>query len=116
MGSALTGSEARGWWPLQPLTGRCACPADHESILIALVVISLFLLPALMLSIYYWYHQENSLLNRWLKEMRHRSHGACRCVGHPKPALPSPHWGLGLSHPAWQGCGELVLHRPCSGV
>ncbi|KAF4789305.1 Disintegrin and metalloproteinase domain-containing protein 19 [Turdus rufiventris] len=68
----------------------------HESILIALVVISLFLLPALMLSIYYWYHQENSLLNRWLKEMRHRSHGACsrnKSIGrksssaHPKAAF-----------------------------
>ncbi|XP_016160674.1 PREDICTED: disintegrin and metalloproteinase domain-containing protein 33-like, partial [Ficedula albicollis] len=68
---------------------------NHEPTLIALVVISLFLLPALALSIYYWYQQENSLLHRWIRETRHRSHGACRnkSIGrksssaHPKAAF-----------------------------
>ncbi|XP_056346064.1 disintegrin and metalloproteinase domain-containing protein 33 isoform X3 [Oenanthe melanoleuca] len=49
----------------------------HQPTLIALVVISLFLLPALALSIYYWYQQENSRLHRWIQETRTGGHGAC---------------------------------------
>ncbi|NXE02788.1 ADA19 protein, partial [Chaetorhynchus papuensis] len=69
---------------------------NHESILIALLVIFLFLLPTLMLSIYYWYRRDNSLLNRWVKETRHRSQEACsrnKSIGrksssaHPKAAF-----------------------------
>uniref|UniRef100_A0A8C3XBX6 ADAM metallopeptidase domain 33 n=1 Tax=Cyanoderma ruficeps TaxID=181631 RepID=A0A8C3XBX6_9PASS len=50
---------------------------NHESILIAFLVIFLFLLPALSLTIYYWYRRENSLLHRWIKDTRHRGQEAC---------------------------------------
>ncbi|NWY37375.1 ADA33 protein, partial [Sylvia atricapilla] len=50
---------------------------NHEFILIALLVIFLFLLPALSLTVYYWYRRENSLLHRWIKDTRHRSQEAC---------------------------------------
>ncbi|NXF12145.1 ADA33 protein, partial [Smithornis capensis] len=68
----------------------------HEAILIAFLVIFLFFLPALVLSIYYWYRQENSLLNKWIKEMRKRSQEAYSrnkslsrksTSGHPKAAF-----------------------------
>lgn len=84
----------------------------HESILIALLVIFLFLLPALSLTIYYWYRREDSLLNRWIKESRHRAQEGCRCVGHPKPSCPQQPGGSGPVPPAWQG--QLGVHRPCS--
>lgn len=81
-----------------PLPGR-------ESILITFLVIFLFLLPALMLSIYYWYRQENSLLYRWVKEMRQRSQEACRCVGHPKPFSLEHPVGLWDLFPSLWGAG-----------
>ncbi|RMC01349.1 hypothetical protein DUI87_22138 [Hirundo rustica rustica] len=58
---------------------------NHESILIAVLVIFLFLLPALTLSIYYWYRQENSLLSRWIRETRHRSQERCRPMPPQRP-------------------------------
>ncbi|XP_051654126.1 disintegrin and metalloproteinase domain-containing protein 33 isoform X2 [Manacus candei] len=70
-------------------------PNNHEVALIALLVVFLFLLPALTMSIYYWYRRENSLLNKWIKEMRKRSQEAYRnksigrksSNGHPKAAF-----------------------------
>lgn len=61
---------------------------DHEAILITLLLIFLLFLPALMMSIYFWYRRENSLLNKWIKEMRRRSQETYRWVMHPK-SLPS---------------------------
>uniref|UniRef100_A0A8C3E889 ADAM metallopeptidase domain 33 n=1 Tax=Corvus moneduloides TaxID=1196302 RepID=A0A8C3E889_CORMO len=95
---------------------------NHESILIALVVIFLFLLPALMLSIYYWYRRENSLLNRWVKEMRHRSQEACsrnKSIGrksssaHPKAAFTLRNISAS-SHPTKPGPRTAFL--PKSGA
>ncbi|KAM3672911.1 disintegrin and metalloproteinase domain-containing protein 33 [Ammospiza maritima maritima] len=91
----------------------------HESILIALVVISLFLLPALMLSICYWYRQENSLLARWIQESRVRAHGACsrnKSVGrksssaHAKAAFTLRNISAS-SHPS-KGPRSAFLPRP----
>lgn len=57
---------------------------DHEAILITLLLIFLLFLPALMMSIYFWYRRENSLLNKWIKEMRRRSQETYRWVMRPK--------------------------------
>lgn len=45
---------------------------NHEAILITLLLIFLLILPALVMGIYFWYRRENSLLNKWIKEMRRR--------------------------------------------
>ncbi|XP_063257300.1 disintegrin and metalloproteinase domain-containing protein 33-like isoform X3 [Prinia subflava] len=91
----------------------------HESILIALLVIFLFLLPALTLSIYYWYRRENSLLHRWIKESRHRSPQPCsrsKSIGrqsssaHPKGAFTLRNISAS-SHPT-KGAGTAFLPRP----
>ncbi|XP_041323258.1 disintegrin and metalloproteinase domain-containing protein 33 [Pyrgilauda ruficollis] len=91
---------------------------NHESILIALVVIFLFLLPALALSIYYWYRQENSLLARWIKDTRHRGHQACRkkstgrksSSAHPKGAFTLRNISAS-SHPPEQGPRTAFLPK-----
>ncbi|XP_041283549.1 disintegrin and metalloproteinase domain-containing protein 33 [Onychostruthus taczanowskii] len=91
---------------------------NHESILIALVVIFLFLLPALALSIYYWYRQENSLLARWIKDTRHRGHQACRkksmgrksSSAHPKAAFTLRNISAS-SHPPEQGPRTAFLPK-----
>ncbi|XP_072783911.1 disintegrin and metalloproteinase domain-containing protein 33 isoform X4 [Taeniopygia guttata] len=91
---------------------------NHESILIALAVISLFLLPALALSLSYWYRQENSLLSRWIKETRLR--GACsrnKSTGrksssaHPKAAFTLRNISAS-SHPTKQGPRTAFLPKP----
>ncbi|XP_074396838.1 disintegrin and metalloproteinase domain-containing protein 33 isoform X3 [Zonotrichia albicollis] len=91
----------------------------HESILIALVVISLFLLPALTLSICYWYRQKNSLLARWIQESRVRAHGTCsrnKSVGrksssaHAKAAFTLRNISAS-SHPS-KGPRSAFLPRP----
>ncbi|KAI6069749.1 Disintegrin and metalloproteinase domain-containing protein 33-like protein [Aix galericulata] len=46
---------------------------NHEAILITLLLIFLLFLPALVTGIYFWYRRENSLLNKWIKEIRRRS-------------------------------------------
>uniref|UniRef100_A0A8C9LCG1 EGF-like domain-containing protein n=1 Tax=Pavo cristatus TaxID=9049 RepID=A0A8C9LCG1_PAVCR len=46
---------------------------NHEAILVTILLIFLLFLPALVGSIYFWYRQENSLLNKWIKEVRRRS-------------------------------------------
>ncbi|KAM9236726.1 disintegrin and metalloproteinase domain-containing protein 33 [Leptosomus discolor] len=68
---------------------------NHEAIVITLLLIFLLFLPALMMSIYFWYRRENSLLNKWIKEMRRRSQETYRnktisrksTSGHPKAAF-----------------------------
>ena len=64
---------------------------DHEAILITLLLIFLLFLPALVMSIYLWYRRENSLLNKWIKEMRRRSQETYRWVIRPNPSLLRTH-------------------------
>lgn len=46
---------------------------NHEAILVTILLIFLLFLPVLVGSIYFWYRRENSLLNKWIKEVRRRS-------------------------------------------
>lgn len=72
--------------PSPPLIFVLSLP-DHEAILITLLLIFLLFLPALMMSIYFWYRRENSLLNKWIKEMRRRTQETYRWVMCPKSLL-----------------------------
>jgi len=63
---------------------------DHEAILVTILLIFLLFLPALVGSIYFWYRRENSLLNKWIKEVRRRSRETYRWVICPKFLLS---WG-----------------------
>ncbi|XP_071610031.1 disintegrin and metalloproteinase domain-containing protein 33 [Heliangelus exortis] len=68
---------------------------NHEAIVVTLLLIFLLFLPALVMGTYYWYRRENSLLNKWIKEMRRRSQETYRNKtisrkspgGHPKAAF-----------------------------
>ncbi|NXY12184.1 ADA19 protein, partial [Pteruthius melanotis] len=92
---------------------------NHESVLIALLVIFLFLLPALMLSIHYWYRREDSLLHRWLREARQRGRGPCsrnKSIGRkPSSARPKAAFTLrnvsASSHPT-KGPRTAFLPKP----
>lgn len=97
---------------------------DHEAILITLLLIFLLFLPALMIIIYFWYRRENSLLNKWIKEIRRRSRETYRWVMPPKSLLsqgpsktqkPCFLATVGIQS-GRNGFGELVLHRVCFKV
>lgn len=88
-GPAFALNGARGCWLSQPPLFFVLSLPDHEAILITLLLIFLLFLPALMMSIYFWYRRENSLLNKWIKEMRRRTQETYRWVMHPKSLLSS---------------------------
>ncbi|POI35029.1 hypothetical protein CIB84_001218 [Bambusicola thoracicus] len=69
---------------------NCHCNADHEAILLTILLIFLLFLPALVGSIYFWYRRENSLLNKWIKEVRKRSRETYRNTTFGRKA-PSGH-------------------------
>lgn len=72
--------------PRPTLTFVLSLP-DHEAIFISLLLIFLLFLPALMIITYFWYRRENSLLNKWIKEIRRRSQETYRWVLCPNPLL-----------------------------
>lgn len=78
--------------PPSPVLTLVLSLTDHEAILITLLLIFLLFLPALVTGIYFWYRRENSLLNKWIKEMRRRSQETYEWVIHPKFSLLRTQW------------------------
>lgn len=78
--------------PPSPVLTLVLSLTDHEAILITLLLIFLLFLPALVTGIYFWYRRENSLLNKWIKEMRRRSQETYEWVIRPKFSLLRTQW------------------------